>query len=140
MSQKGRSLLVKCGVTALVGGLIAAGVLWLQDIAGAASDLDRIRILSDAFTAPGLLLLLSAALVAVSNQGAFDGISYALKWAIRRLIPGRAATETQESYKEYLERKHQDNGPKGYAFLVITGAVFLAVGIGFTVAFCAISG
>ncbi len=128
MSQKGKSLLLKYSVTALVGGLMAAGILWLQNFAGAASDLDRVRILSDAFTIPGALLMLCAALVFVSNEGAFDGVGYALSYAISFLVPGAAAYR-HERYADYVERKHKKGGVKGYAFLTITGAAFFAVGL-----------
>lgn len=139
MSRKGKSLPVKYGVTVLVGGLLAVAIMWTNDLTAASSALERVRILSDAFTVPGLLLLFSAGLVAVANNGAFDGIGYALKWTIQRLIPGRAAIETQESYGDYVERKRQDGRVKGYSFLAITGGAFLAVGIGFTIAFYAIT-
>lgn len=91
---------------------------------------DRFRMLSDAFLIPGGLLLMSGLLIYLSNQGALDGIGYALHFAVRMLIPGKALE--QERYSDYVQRKREKE-QHGYAFLPISGAFFLSLSILFTV-------
>ena len=84
--------------------------------------LDWYRILCDAFTIPGLTFLMLGCLVSLSNQGALDGVGYAATVAFRMLI-GQGAR--MERYREYLDRR-RENRLKGYGFLYIVGAVFMA--------------
>lgn len=128
MSSEGKSRLVKYGVTAAVGLVLAAAVLYLQGFFGAEGAVERVRILADAFTVPGALMLLVSGLIFASNQGALDGISYALKSAAAYLIPGMAL-ERHERYGDYVERKRKRGGVKGYRFLPITGGVFLGIAV-----------
>lgn len=91
---------------------------------------ERFVLLSDAFSIPGGLLLMSGLLVKLSNYGALDGLTYAVKFAVRMLIPGKALE--QETYRDYVERKREKN-LRGYGFLYISGGFFLALGILFMV-------
>ncbi len=87
---------------------------------------DKYRILCDAFTTPAVLLIMTAALIAISNSGALNGIAYALSQGIGIFIPGRGIGT--ESYADYLERK-RDRKISGYSFLLISGVIFLAVAL-----------
>ena len=82
---------------------------------------DQYRILCDTFSVPGVMLIMAGLLVLVSNQGAFEGIGYALRHAVKMLVPGPKKMET---YYDYLKRKR---GKKitGYGFLFVTGLVNL---------------
>lgn len=132
MSGNVKNRLIRYGITILVGTLLA---FWVCQTRGGVPEgialLDRYRILSDTFIVPGMLLLMAAALVLVSNNGAFDGIGFALSRTICRLIPGRALSSKHETYGEYLERKHGEKRITGYSCLVVVGAVFLAIGLVF---------
>lgn len=108
--------------------LVVGGLVWLflslRDYEGA-SQADRYRMLCDAFTIPGVILIMVGALVWVSTQGALDGITYCVRFAIFSLIPGKRL-ERDEKYAEYVERK-SSNRMKGYGFLFISGAITMAV-------------
>ena len=54
MKQKITKTLIKYGVTIAVGGLMAFAVIALHGYAEAATELERCRILADAFTIPGV--------------------------------------------------------------------------------------
>ena len=131
MSERNKTLLLKYGITGgvcllmVAAHLIGANVLELK---GA----DLVRVLSDAFTVPGLLCIFSGLMIWLGNEGTFDGVGYVLSYAFHALLPG--PWNKRESYKEYLERK-SGRKPLGYSFLLITGAVFLAVSLVFTVLF-----
>ena len=125
--------IVKYAVTAVIGGLIAWGVFSLRDFGGAQSPAEKYRILCDSFTFPGLMLILTAALVALSNEGAFIGIGYVVSYAIRSLIPGMGSR--QETYAEYLERKTEKGRVKGYGFILHVGLAYFAVALVFLALF-----
>lgn len=119
--------LLKHGVAALIGAAMAVLYVALRDFAGA-STADRYRMLCDAFTIPGVLLMLSAALVWLSNEGSFDGIGYSFRYLVDRLIPGPG--KNPEKYGDYVERRR---GKKitGYGFLLTVGGAFFAVALVF---------
>ena len=100
-----------------------------HDLASA-SQMERYRIWCDAFTIPGLLLILSGLLVWVSNQGALDGISYALCGLARVFIPGAGLKQNMENYHDYLKRK-EEKRVKGYGFLFFVGGVTLIIALVF---------
>ncbi len=131
MSERNKTLLLKYGITGgvclvmTVSHLIGANILELE---GAA----RLRVLSDAFTLPGLLCIFSGLLIWMGNEGTFDGIGYVLSYAFHAILPG--TLNKRESYKDYLERK-KGKKPVGFAFLLITGAVFTAISMVFLMLF-----
>ena len=55
---------------------------------------------------PGMLMILSDAILWVSNEGAFYGVSYCLRMAVFALIPGKRK-DGYEKYSEYVEKKSQ---------------------------------
>lgn len=114
---------VRYAVTAALAALTAAGHLWLHGWSRTLPAEERYRILCDAFTVPGLMLVLIAALVALSNEGSFDALGYAVRYTVRRLIPG--AGLRQETYGEFVERRREQGRVKGYGFLLHVGLVFL---------------
>ena len=131
MSERNKTLLLKYGITGGICLVMAIVYLVNADFLNL-EDRDRLRILCDAFSVPGMLCLFSGALVWLGNEGSFDGIGYVLSYAVRALFPG--PMNQRESYKEYLERKHGEK-PVGFGFLLITGAVFCAVALVFLMLF-----
>lgn len=126
--------LLKYGIAVSVGGLMVYLTITLHGLAEATTPAEQYRILADAFTIPGVVLMLVAALVAVSNEGIFTGVSYSLTWMIRTLIPLAALKNGKESYYDYAQRKRA-NRVKGYGFIFFTGLAFFTVAIVFTVLF-----
>lgn len=94
------------------------------------SQLEKYRILCDAFTVPGLLLILTGLLVWVSNQGVLDGISYAIRGLFRVFVPGAGFRENLETYYDYMKRNEKKR-VKGYGFLFLVGGIDLAVALVF---------
>lgn len=86
-------------------------------------------LLSDALSIPGYLMLFSGLFIWTLNQGALDGLSYCLKTAVDSLIPGKRIHKG-ERYGDYVERKRQKR-ITGYGFLLISGAIALALSIPF---------
>ena len=126
-----KSAVLKYGIAALIGAALAAIYLLLRDFSGAEPPAERYRMLCDAFTIPGTLLILSAALVALANAGSFTGIGYSAQNLFHHLIPGMGLKH--ETYGDYYERHKKK--VTGYGFLLHVGAVFMAVALVFFVLF-----
>lgn len=135
--KKLKSLLLKYGISAAAGGLFV--YFYYTSYVGEFTEIleDRSETavqylcLCNGFTVPGILFLSIGALVFVSSKGFFDGISYALRGLVRRLVPGGQTSEgSMEKYYDYLQRK-KDKRIKGYSFLFVTGMIFLGIGLVF---------
>ena len=132
MSEKFRKNLIKYSITFAICLVFAGFHCYNQNITEAKTA-DVYRILSDAFTVPGMLCGFSGALSWLSGAGSLDGLMYVGQYAVKSLLffAHRGAMET---YKEYVERRHAK--PKGsYGFLFVTGAVCLLIGTVFTALF-----
>lgn len=131
MSERLKGNLLKYGISALVCG----GLVWFyvaQRNFAAQELMEKYRILCDAFTVPGLLLLMFGLLLVISNEGAFDGIGYALSVAWKALIPG--GRTKMEKYFDYVERRRSKK-VKGIGFLFVVGGVCMAAALVFMVLF-----
>lgn len=115
--------------TALVFGVLALREFWAQTQVS-----QKIRYLSDAFSITGILFMSFGALFFLSDEGSFDGIGWAMKSAIRVIIPF-VGTKEAETYRSYKERKHSKPKMKGYSCMFITGLACLVVGIVFMILF-----
>lgn len=131
MNERWKVNLLKYGISAVVCG----GLVWFyvsQRSFGAQELMEKYRILCDAFTVPGLLLMMFGALLAISNQGAFDGIGYALSITWKALIPG--GRTKMEKYFDYVERRRSKK-TNGYGFLFVVGGVCMAIALVFMILF-----
>ena len=132
MSKVWKVRLWKYGCSFAVGGLIAWAMLSSRNIAFVSEPAERYRILCDAFTVPGIMLVMIGILVWIGNTGSFTGLSYVLRYLGLSLVPG--GRKKQESYYDYAERK-KGKSIHGYGFLNIAGCVFLAVAVLFLILF-----
>ena len=116
---------------------VAAGMVLLTlNLHGFSQLTDRraqILLLANAFTIPGVILVMVGFLVMVANGGFFNGVAYAVTYAVRLLSPG--PNKGSERYGDYVERKRAAGKVKGYGFLFITGLVFVLAAVVFTVLF-----
>ncbi len=133
MKNRSFGKLLAYGITALIGCIMVGSVLSLHGYDLAASAADRFRILADAFTIPGVTFMLCWVLVWLSNEGAFEGLSYICKYAIKMLIPG--GMKDMERFGDYVERRREKGPLRGTAFLLITGGAFFAVAVVFIALF-----
>ena len=128
--KKSSNQIIKYLVTTCVGGLMAVLVLWLRDFSLSLPLYDKYKIIADAFTVPGVCLIMLGLLVWASTEGAFDFLGYAASRIGDMLLPGHGAVSKHETYYQYVERKRGERA-KGFWFITFVGFGFLAVAIVF---------
>ena len=99
------AFLLKYGITTLVGGLLTWLTLDLHGFSSTMPKLQQYRLLCDAFTIPGVILVMVGFLVMIANAGNFLGLGYAVKHAVKMLIP--FGNKKDERYYDYYQRKQQ---------------------------------
>ena len=130
MKQENKALLIKYLVSFAVAAVLTVAVFAIQgfftDDAGV-----NMQILADGFCVSGGLMSMYAGMLFVSRQGALLGLTFALRYTVLTFIPG--GRPTQELYKDYRERKMAEMKKSTELHILLTGLLFLAVGIIFTV-------
>ena len=121
---------IKYAITTAIAGVFAILIVISRDFEGAKTLADKYRILADAFTIPGMLLVLIAAMVWISTTGFFDALTYAFGYVGSRMLPFFGATHKHETYYDYKVRKN-DKRFSGYGFMFVVGAVFVLISIVF---------
>ena len=134
-SKRVRSFLLKYGIATLIGGMLSVTVFYLHGFGEAETWTERLRILADAFTIPGVVLIFSGLLVWVGNQQLFSGITYAGSRMFRALIPFGRSREVHETYYDYVTHKREKGGVKGYHFLYHVGGIYFALALVFYILF-----
>ena len=130
MSKQLKSLLIKSG-TALVLGLGIA-LAFYNSRNGEALDLvEQYRVLCDAFTIPGLMMILVGLLLWLSGLGALDAIGYLFRYVVQAFVPGVTKVE---HYLDYVEEQREKRA-KGYGFLFVAGGILMVVAIVYLVLF-----
>lgn len=119
----------KYGICIGIEVLIAFLVIWSKGFFTDSAAVN-VQILSDAFFVSGILMTLYAGLLYVSSEGALIGIGFVLRNAVLTFIPmGRAR---HEKYVDYRERKLSKAKKSSNRHILVTGLVFLLIGIIFT--------
>ncbi len=98
---------------------------------------EKYRMLCDAFTIPGMLLVLLGCLVWASDIGGFYGIGYVFNYASRSILQFIVPNSLSEveNYFDYVQRKKAEGHITGYGFLFITGGISLIIAVIFLVLF-----
>ena len=128
-------LAIKYLVGVGVGALLVMFVLLCRGFFLPPALLEQYRILADAFTTAGVVLIMVGVLIWVSTTGSFDMISFALSKLGKALIP--FSKKSDEKYYDYVMRKREKRF-SGYLFVFIVGALYMIPAIIFTVMFYSI--
>ena len=126
MKQETKGTLTKYAICFGVEALIAFLVIWSKGFFTGSTAVN-IQILSDAFFVSGVLMTLFAGMLYVSGEGALIGIGFVLRNVVLTFIPmGRAK---HERYADYRVRKLSEAKKQNDSCILVTGLIFLAVGI-----------
>lgn len=130
MDDKCKKLFAKYLFSTIAGATLTFFVLSNRGFFEATDSALKMLYLADAFTIPGVLILMLGVMVWISTKGLFDILTYSLGRFTRTLIPFTKTTD--ERFGDYKERK-SENRIKSYSFMFIVGGVFLFAAIVFTV-------
>ena len=118
------------GICFGIEALIAFLVIWSKGFFTESTAVN-VQILSDAFFVSGILMTLYAGLLYVSSEGALIGIGFVLRNVVLAFIPmGRAR---HERYADYRARKLSEAKKHSNRYVLVTGLIFLFIGITLTV-------
>ncbi len=130
MKHKTKGALRNYGICVGIEVLITFLVIWSKGFFTHSLAVN-IQILSDAFFVSGILMTMFAGMMYVSGEGALIGIGFVLRNVILAFIPmGRARHEV---YADYRARKLGKANKSSNRYVLVTGLIFLFVGIVFTV-------
>ena len=124
--------LITAGCALAASGLL----LWMLDFSSAENLAEKYRILSDAFSLPGVLLTCFFGLLWVSSYGFFDGLRYMFSRVGNMFVPGKIPKhETYYDYKmRKQEKREEKEGEQGsLSFLLFVGLGFILVAVIFVV-------
>jgi hypothetical protein len=124
-------MILRCLSAAAVGGAVA----WFYGTSRWQEEMELVeqyRVLCDAFSIPGILMVLFAMLFSLNNLGALDTIAYLMSFLPRMIAPG--AFGEPEKLIDFVENRRQKRS-KGYGFLYIVGFIFLGIAIVYLVLF-----
>ncbi len=111
-------------VSAVVGMVVFTIIVCTKKIWNYNDGKQVLRILSDAFFVPGVILAGVGLLIFASNGGAFDMLSYAF---IRFFDLFRRDVRNKK-YKDFYEyREAKKDKKRGMAFMLIVGVIFIAL-------------
>ena len=130
--RENRKIFLRYSITTAVAGLVVLLVLSLHGYGEATLPVEKYKILADAFTIPGMLMILFAALLWVSSEGAFDGLGYAFRQFGSMIIPFFGRKYKHKTYYEYKTEK-KDKRARGYSFLFFVGLAFMVVAVVFII-------
>ena len=110
--------------------LIAFLVIWSKGFFTDRASVN-VQILADAFFVSGIVMTLFAGMMYVSSEGALIGIGFILRNVVLFFVPmGRTK---HELYADYRERKLKEAKKHDTRCILVTGLIFLFIGIALTV-------
>lgn len=131
MDSEIKKRIIKYSVTTALAAAVSALIMYSNGLFEATDALARYKLLADAFTIPGVILLCLGALIWVSTDGLFDGFTYAAK-RLGSLIPFYGKNYKHERYYDYVMRK-RGKRISGYGFIPLVGTVFTLIAVVFIV-------
>jgi len=121
-----KSILLRYLTTVAVGLSLVYSYVAPRDLANQ-TLVEQYHILCDAFTLPGLFMLLLGLMLLMGNLGALDAISFAFHYLFHTFLP---LTGESMTYLEFVEdrREHRIHG---FGFLFVVGMIFTAIAVVF---------
>lgn len=130
MKKENKALLSKYIICFAVASLITVAVFWSKGFFTHTVAVN-IQILADGFFVSGILMTMFAGMMFISSEGALIGIGFVLRNVFLAFIPmGRMK---HELYKDYRERKLKEMKKPKDRCILLTGLLFLFVGVVFNV-------
>lgn len=129
MNEKILSYIKKYTISFVIMGIATLFILYLRGVfSGGVKDI--FLHLADAFTIPGVVMLMVGVMVWISTTGSFDMLTYGLVRAKDSLIPS-----PQRKHETFYDYKVSKNGKriKDYSFLFISGGIYMIPSLVFNI-------
>lgn len=125
MDKNVRKIVIKYSIGIVIAGLLVWWMIYSNGYDASLPQLIKIKILADAFTVPGLLMVMFYLLLWAGSHGALNALTWAVTNMFYSLVPGLASRK--ESYGDYLARKSGKSNMRAFLFLLIIGGILLIV-------------
>lgn len=129
-----KEIILQYSITAVSATLVVFLMLYVQGFWLTFELEEKYKILADAFTVPGVLLMMVAGLIWISSEGFFDGLTYAVRQFSGMLIPAIGKKYKHLTYYDYKTQR-QNKRLYGYLFLFVVGLLFTVIAIVFVILF-----
>lgn len=134
MNGKLRNGIIKYSVSVVSAGSVTVYMLASRGYGEVTVAAEKYRLLCDAFSVPGVLMILIGALIWLDNLGANDGVLFYFFSRVKNFF-FPVQERKKETYLQYVQRRREREKTKGFSFLFIVGGVFCAVATVFLVLF-----
>ena len=125
-----KTKLLQYGITTLVVGLLSLFIMWMKDLFIQTDSQEIMKILTDAFFAPGMIAVCFGLLIVASNGGTFHIFSYGLS-SFANLFRKDRTKMRYKTFYDYKEAMKDEKKP--YGFILIVGLVFIAISMIFMI-------
>lgn len=112
-------------ITILIGLVFAFLIAYTRGVFEQETKKDVFHVLCDSLFIPGVLLAGFGGLIFVSNEGAFDGLTFALSSFFKMF--SAKGHERPKSYKDYKDEKGKKKTPMAY--ILLSGLFLLVLSI-----------
>lgn len=82
----------------------------------------------DGFSVSGMLFICIGVMTWIAGEGAFDIFGYAFQKGLHHILPGRFGEDAGNFY-DYKSKKLEKKTPANQRVLLVTGIVFLVIGL-----------
>lgn len=121
-------------IALLLGLAVSLSMMGVWGVFGGKLDkVDAMRRVCDAFFISGTLLACSGALVWLSKQGTFNGLSFSIKQVFDIHKIRRDEWKPKETFADYKQRVAEKVKNREFLFLVISGSFYLLLAILFLI-------
>lgn len=117
--------LIKYIITIIIGLLIALLIANSKNVFSETNIKNVYHILSDSFFVPAVIITGFGLLIYVSNEGIFDGLTFAIMSFIN--IFKKRPEKKYDSFYEYKERKKANK--MQVKFVLISGLIIMAIAV-----------
>ena len=125
-----KTKLLQYGITTLVLALFSLAIMFANNLFSETDSQKVMKILTDAFFAPGIIAMCFGLLIVASNGGTFHILSYGMQSFINLFVKDRSKIK----YKTYFDYKQaMSDNKKPFGFILLVGLVFVAISMIFMI-------
>lgn len=125
-----KTKLLQYGITTAILSAFSLAIMFMNNLFSETNTQTIMKVLTDAFFAPGIIAMCFGLLIVASNGGTFYIFSYGIQ-SFMNLFRKERGKMKYKTYYDYKEAMKDNKKPYGYILLV--GAVFVAISMIFMI-------